>query len=117
MEMTKRFYEPTPFSFEGCTAEPERDAVKENWNRMALQFMRVTKLRQRDNYTRFTAEDIARLAVAAGIPPATSVRSWGPVFQRAKREGMIEQATYKGIAFTAPTSSKHRSPVWQWARG
>lgn len=96
--------------------EKER-AIKENWIRLAVQFLRVFMIRERavSNCVLFTAEDVAKAAFEDCIPDPGSLRAWGPVFQRAKREGLIQQARNEitGAEYRVLTGSKHRSPLWE----
>jgi len=97
--------------------DPHAVAVRENWNRVALQFVRVLAARPAKAFMDYTTEEIAEHAIAEGNPAPGHPRWWGPVIQKAVAAGILRQASIYGLAGAVPltrlTNSKHRSPVWE----
>jgi hypothetical protein len=109
-------YKPTPHVCPLVKSIEDQDkdaAIRENWIRMALQYLRVHCAK--NPLDMFTAEEISKKAFEDCIPDPGSLRAWGPVFQRAKREGLIRQAVHHvtGHQYRSLTGSKHRSPLWE----
>ncbi len=93
-------------------------AVRANWNRMALQFIRAAIAdHPLKCYMEFTTEEIADRAIEQGFPAPGHPRWWGPVIQKAQADGLIQQARIATLVGLEPltrlTRSKHRSPVWE----
>ncbi len=113
----QRFYRAEPFSYE--ERESPRDvAVRDGWNKMALQFIRAAVASHpQKRFMEFTTEEIGQRARDEGFPAPGHPRWWGPVVQKAQAEGIIRQATVHTLAGPEPltrlTKSKHRSPVWE----
>jgi len=84
--------------------------ARDNWVNTMLQLLRVWL--PRSHGVVFTCEHFATLAFFRGFPEPPDARAWGTVFQRAKRENLIEQYVVDGVPQTYLTSSKHRTPLW-----
>lgn len=73
------------------------------WQDRAVGFVR----RYARLYPRMLAENVRAMADANGFA-SPSNKAWGPVMQRAAREGIIKADGY------APANSSNRSPKTQW---
>ena len=89
-------------------------AVRNGWINMAVQFVRVAV--GRGLLHRFTAGDVAALALRNDIPSPVDPRAWGQVLQRAKREGLIRPFEVLGRVVTKTSAARHRTTVWEPVR-
>ena len=84
---------------------------KEAWANLALSLMRGWLPRAQG--IAFTCDHFAAKMFDRYNLEAPADRRWmGTVFQRAKREGLIEVLRINGVPATALTPGKHRTPLW-----
>ena len=91
----------------------QTSAARDNWLRLAEQFIRVNLAR--GILCRFTAGDVAALAAnpsTEGIPTPPDPRRWGQVLQKAKREGLVVHYSPLGVPQYGLSKAGHRTPVW-----
>lgn len=86
-------------------ARVERSAGAE-WQRLALGYLREFLSR---HDAPFMAEDVREWAEERGLPAPPNEKAWGPLMQRARRDGIVRPCGY-GLA-----NSSHRSPKVRWS--
>ena len=70
-------------------AADHAEAVIPSWGDMAYEALRIYAAGKRRSGAAFTSEDVRGSIAAAAVPAPPHLRSWGAVFQRAAREGLI----------------------------
>ncbi len=93
---------PTPTTYS--------EAARDNWLRMATQWLRVAV--QRRQLFCFTVGDAALLAFRSDLPSPPDSRAWGGVMQRAQKEGIIRRFVVKGVQQTATSKARHQTALW-----
>lgn len=87
-------------------AADHADEVDPTWRERALGYVKLYVVA---HSAPFLAEDVRAEAEKDGLSPPPTKRAWGPVLQKAAREGIVKRVGY------APANSSNRAPKCLWS--